>query len=118
MKGAIAPAGEAAFLEQQLAEQPFEIDAAGREDAEVAVQRQDPVVVLQRGGDADADRFLADAGEPFRQLPLPQQAEHFFFDEARQQQRAVERWAVGCGNHRTAPIVLYSRREIDADACR
>ena len=46
MEGAIASAGEAAFLEQELAEQPLEVDAARREDAEVAVQRQDEVVVL------------------------------------------------------------------------
>ena len=54
---------------------------------------------LQRGGDADADRLLTDAGEPLRQLALPEQAEHLFFDQARQQQRAVERMGIGCGNH-------------------
>ena len=79
------------------------------------MQRQDPVVILQRGGHADRDGLLADARKPFRQRALPEQAKHFFFDQARQQQRAIERLDVGCGNHATASIVLYSRREIDPD---
>ena len=44
MERAIAAAGEAALLEQQLPEQPLEVDAARGEHAEVAVQRQDPIV--------------------------------------------------------------------------
>ena len=46
VEGAVAAAGEAALLEQQLAEQPLEVDAARGEHAEVAVQRQDRVVVV------------------------------------------------------------------------
>ena len=53
----------------------------------------------QRSGDADGDGLLPDAGKPFRQLALPEQAEHFLFDQARQQQRAIERVDIGCGNH-------------------
>src|SRR6185436_4551821 len=96
MECAIAAAGEAALSEQELAEQLVQADAPRGEDADVAVQREDEVAILERGGDADGNRFLADAGEPLRQLPLPEQAQHLLLDQARQEQRTVQRAGIGC----------------------
>ena len=64
--------------------------AAPGEDAEVPVHREHVVVGLERGHDARRDRLLADAREPLREPPLPQQEQHLLLDHPRQQQRAVE----------------------------
>ena len=67
-----------------------EVDPAGGEHAQVAVHGQDPVVGVERGGDADRDRLLAHAREPLRQLALAQQQQRLLLDQARQQERAVQ----------------------------
>ena len=91
----IASLRESALLAEQLAEQHRQLDAARREDAEVAVQRQDVVVGLERRSDPDGDGFLPDAREPLGQPVLPQQPQHLLFDQARPQQRFVERAQLG-----------------------
>src|SRR5256714_1779086 len=45
VEAAVAPGGEAALAAQQLAQEPVEVDAPGREDSQVAGQRQDDAPV-------------------------------------------------------------------------
>jgi hypothetical protein len=91
VESAVAAAGEPAVTPEQLAEERQEVEPAPGEHPEVAVHRQD-VIVLGEGGDhACRDRFLSDPREPLRELALPQQDEHLLFDEARQQDRAIHR---------------------------
>jgi hypothetical protein len=72
-------------------QQDRQLDAAGHVHAQVAVHREDRILRLQRARHADRDGFLADPREPLRELALPQQAQHLLFDQARAQQRTVER---------------------------
>ena len=90
VEGAVAALREAALAPEQLAEEARQVEVAPREDAEVAVHRQDVVAGLERRHDAGGDRLLADAGEPLAEPALAQQHQHLLFDHPRQQQRAVE----------------------------
>jgi hypothetical protein len=90
MERAVAPGGEASVLAEELPEETAEVQAAAGEDAQVAVQGQDPVVRLERGRHADRDRLLAHPGEPLRKASLPEQQQRLLFDQTRQQERAVQ----------------------------
>ena len=95
MKRAVASRGEAETATEQLAEEPQQVDRSGGEDAEVPMHRQDPVVRSQRGRDSDRNRFLPDAGKPFRQTALTEKDERLLLNETGDQERAVKRPQLG-----------------------
>ena len=60
------------------------------EHTQVAVQGHDPFIFLQRQGGANGNGFLANAAEPFGDAALPQQHQHFFFDQPGPQKISVD----------------------------
>jgi hypothetical protein len=97
VEGAVPAVGEPVGLAQELAEEPVEVEPASGEHAQVAVQGQDEVLRLEGGHHPHRDRLLADAGEPLREPPLAEQAQHLLLDQARPEQLAgqLEQVVVG-----------------------
>jgi hypothetical protein len=65
-----------------LAEKPGQGHTAGRENSEVPVKGHDPFIFLQGKGGTHGNRFLPDPAEPFADLSLPEQDQHFFLDHS------------------------------------
>ena len=82
--------GEAALPAEELAQESVEVDAPAGEDAEVAVQRQHEVVLVEGRHDPDGDGLLPDTREPLRQAALAEQPQHLLLHQARQEQCPVE----------------------------
>ena len=85
VEAAVVALGESGRFALELGEEVGQFDAPGGEDAEVAVHRQDELVGVQRSGAPHGNGFLTHAAEPFADSALPKQAEHFLFDESREQ---------------------------------
>src|SRR4029453_12009148 len=90
VEGGVAAPGEAAAAAEELAATTGQVELAPAEHPEVAVTGQDPVVVLQRGDDADRDGLLPDAREPLGQVASAQQRQHLVLDQAGEEQAPVE----------------------------
>ena len=54
------------------------------------MQRHDPLIGIQCQGGSHGDRFLSDATEPFRDLPLTKQDQHLLLDHPRPQDGPIE----------------------------
>ena len=54
------------------------------------MQGHDPFIGIQRQRGAHRNRFLSNATEPFRDLPLTKQDQHLLLDHPRPQNGAVE----------------------------
>jgi hypothetical protein len=73
-------------LHEKFAQRHF----AGSKNAEIAVKGHDPFIGLQGQGSAYGNGFLPDTAEPFGDLSLPQQHQHFFLDHAGPEQYFIK----------------------------
>ena len=91
VKAAVPALGEPMVLALELREETVERDVARGEDAQVAVHREDELVLGHGGCDAHRDGLLAHAAEPLADFALTQLGHHFLLNHAWQQQLAVQR---------------------------
>lgn len=58
---------------------------SGGKYAQISVKRKDPLIRLHGQCGTNGNRFLTNTAEPFTDLTLPQEDQHFFFNHPRQQ---------------------------------
>ena len=91
VKAAVPALGEPMVLALELRKETVEGNVARGEDAQVAVHREDELVLGHGGCDAHRDGLLAHAAEPLADFALTQLGHHFLLNHAGQQQLAVQR---------------------------
>ena len=84
MKTTLTALAIAVFTALPLPEQTVQGHPPRGKYAQVAVQRHDPFILLQRHRCAYGNGFLADAAEPLADFVLAKKNQHFFSIETRE----------------------------------
>jgi hypothetical protein len=90
MKAALAGFAVSILETLPLLEQLTERHVATGKNTKVTVKRHDPLVFVERFGDAYGDGFLTDAAEPLGDFSLTEQDEHLLFNQSGKQDGAIQ----------------------------
>ena len=90
VEAAVAALGVAGALALPLRKQAAQRNLTAREYAQVAMQRQNILIGLERQRAAYRNSLLPDTRKPLTHLALAQQNQHFFLNQPRPQQVLIE----------------------------